>query len=104
MKDILEEVDQLAKQGYKEITLLGQNVNSYGLDSPGGEDFATLLREVSKTNISRIRFMTSNPWDFSDQIVEAVGSSDKIMLFIHLPVQSGSDRILKTNGQTSYQG
>ena len=99
MKDILEEVDQLAKQGYKEITLLGQNVNSYGLDLPGGEDFATLLREVSKTNISRIRFMTSNPWDFSDQIVEAVGSSDKIMPFIHLPVQSGSDRILKLMGR-----
>ena len=99
MKDILEEVEQLAKEGYKEVTLLGQNVNSYGLDLPDGENFATLLKEVAKTNIPRIRFMTSNPWDFSDQIVEAIGSSNKIMPFIHLPVQSGSDRILKLMGR-----
>ena len=125
MEDVLEEVGNLAKQGYKKITLLGQNVNSYGLEKVGigyrklllNKDFTRsqiplnqsqyikpkgippfvkLLREISKIKeIEKIGFLTSNPWDFYDELIEEIARNKMIDRFIHLPVQSGSDRILK---------
>ena len=95
LEDIIEEVNCLIEQGYKEITLLGQNVNAYGNDLKLGYDFATLLEECAKTNIERIRFTTSHPWNFSDRMVDVIAKYDNIMNHIHLPIQSGSDEILK---------
>ncbi len=127
MKDILVEVKGLVDQGYSEITLLGQNVNSWGLekvgiglrkllmsrssplsdsdlptpqsqyDKPKGTPpFVKLLQEVSKLEgIKLIRFMTSNPWDFHDELIKEIASNNKIDRFIHLPIQSGSNRVLK---------
>lgn len=126
MEDILAEVKSLVDQGYTEITLLGQNVNSYGLekagigyrkllmsregftldDIPSNESqyfhpkdtppFVKLLREISKfPQIAKIRFMTSNPWDFWGELIDEIATNPKIDRFIHLPIQSGSDRILK---------
>jgi tRNA-2-methylthio-N6-dimethylallyladenosine synthase len=127
MADIINEVNKLADQGYTEITLLGQNVNSWGLEkvgiglrkmlmnkdhelrledlpsnqsqylSPGKTPpFVTLLQKVSKVSgIKLIRFMTSNPWDFHDELIAEIASNNKIDRFIHLPIQSGSNRILK---------
>lgn len=127
MDDIIREANELADQGYTEITLLGMNVNSYGLEkvgiglrkmllnidkpfaeaeiptnqsqyhSPKGiPPFVTLLREVSKIKgISVIRFLTSNPWDFHDELIEEIAQNPKIDRYIHLPIQSGSNRILK---------
>lgn len=127
MAEILSEVEGLIKDGYSEITLLGQNVNSWGLEKVGiglrkmlmsrdqtmsPEDlpsnqsqylrpkgtppFVTLLREVSKfKEISTIRFMTSNPWDFPDELITEIASNKKIDRFLHLPVQSGSNSVLK---------
>lgn len=95
-KDILKEITQLAQDGVVEIMLLGQNVNSYGknLDTP--VTFAALLREVEKIEgIERIRFMTSHPKDLSDELIEVMKQSKKICKHLHLPVQSGSSRILK---------
>ena len=95
-EDILEEVKALAADGVKEITLLGQNVNSYGktLDNP--VSFAKLLRMVNKVDgIERIRFMTSHPKDLSDELIDAMAECEKVCHAIHLPVQSGSSRILK---------
>jgi len=93
---ILEEVDELISQEYKEITLLGQNVNSYGLDFQDDEySFANLLQDLSKKKIDRIRFTTSHPKDFSDEMIEAMATSQNVMPFLHLPVQSGSNKILK---------
>lgn len=97
--DILKEVLDLKEKGYKEVTLLGQNVNAYGKDLNGGESFATLLEEVAKTDIPRIRFTTSHPWDFSDEMIEVIAKYDNIMPFIHLPMQSGSNEILKKMGR-----
>ncbi len=126
MEDIMREVDTLAERGYTEITLLGQNVNSWGLekvgigfrkilmnnkkqlkssDIPPNESqylkpngvppFVTLLREVSRVNgIEVIRFLTSNPWDFHDELIVEIATNKKIDRFIHLPVQSGSNKIL----------
>ncbi len=125
LADILEEVNRLAKQDYDEITLLGQNVNSWGLEKAGigyrkllmsREDFSLsdiptndsqyfrpdglppfvdLLRQVSAIEgIKKIHFMTSNPWDFWDSLIDEIASNPKIDHFIHLPVQSGSDKIL----------
>ena len=99
VEDILEEVNILIKDGYKEITLLGQNVNSYGKDLQVEGGFAYLLEEVAKTGIERIRFTTSHPWDFSDEMIEIIAKYDNIMPFIHLPVQSGSDSMLKIMGR-----
>ncbi len=124
--DILSEVKDLAQQGYSEITLLGQNVNSYGLEKTGiglrklfmtnenlaqsdiptnqsqysnpdrNAPFVTLIRQISQIDqIQKINFMTSNPWDFWDELIEEIAANPKISRFIHLPVQSGSDRILK---------
>lgn len=93
---ILKEVEQLVKLGYQEITLLGQNVNSYGLDLKDENDsFGNLLRELSKTGIPRIRFTTSHPKDFSDDLITVIRDYDNVMPYIHLPVQSGSDSVLK---------
>ena len=105
-KDIIKEVKELAESGYKEITLLGQNVNSYlrverekniefekykGIDS-----FAKLLKEITKIEgIERIRFVSPHPKDFTDDVIEAISSSPKICKLIHLPLQSGSSKVLK---------
>lgn len=98
-EEILHEVNELVQQGYKEITLLGQNVNSYGHDIYDDYNFASLLHDVSLTGIDRIRFTTSHPWNFTDDMVEAIASHDNIMPAIHLPVQSGNTEILKKMGR-----
>jgi len=126
MDDILSEVKSLAREGYKTINLLGQNVNSYGLEKsginlrklymdkenfsagsiPSNESqyqkptktppFVLLLQEISKIpEIEKITFLTSNPWDFWDELIDEIAGNSKIDRFIHLPVQSGSNRILK---------
>lgn len=133
-QDILNEVQSLADQGYSEITLLGQNVNSYGLEKAGigyrkllmskqsftldqiptnesqyfkpksTPPFVDLLRQISAIpQIKKIGFMTSNPWDFWDELIDEIAANPKIDRFIHLPLQSGSDRILKlmNRGYTS---
>ena len=95
-KDIIREIEKLVADGVCEIMLLGQNVNSYGktLDNP--ITFAELLREVNKIDgLKRIRFMTSHPKDLNDDVIKAVKECGKLCEQIHLPVQSGSDRILK---------
>lgn len=134
MDEILVEVKDLANNGYSEITLLGQNVNSWGLekvgvslrkmlmsdskfqrkDLPSNQSqylkpkgippFVGLLREVSKIkNIKKIRFMSANPWDFYDELIKEIGSNKKIDRYIHLPIQSGSNSVLKrmNRGYTS---
>lgn len=98
-EDILNEVKELKKEGYKEITLLGQNVNAYGKDIDGEIEFSKLLEKVSKIGIERIRFVTSHPWDFTDEMIEVISSHENIMPYIHLPLQSGSSRILKLMGR-----
>ena len=95
MNEILEECKDLKEQGYQEITLLGQNVNAYGKDLDEGKTLADLLKEVAKLGIPRIRFVTSHPWDFTDEMIEIIKEYDNIMPYIHLPLQSGSSRILK---------
>lgn len=97
--DVLNECRQLVAQGYQEITLLGQNVNAYGKDLNEGKDFADLLEEVAKLGIPRLRFTTSHPWDFSSKMIEIIAKYPNIMKFIHLPVQSGNNRILKAMGR-----
>ena len=93
---ILDEVRDVAKMGYKEVMLLGQNVNSYGNDLTDGLNFTQLLREVCRVDgIERVRFMTSHPKDISDELITAMAEEKKICNQLHLPVQSGSDRILK---------
>ena len=99
LEEIIKEVEELKNSGYKEITLLGQNVNSYGKDLNNGTDFATLLEAVAKTGIDRIRFTTSHPWDFSREMIEIINQYDNIMPYIHLPVQSGNTEILKLMGR-----
>jgi len=93
--EIICEVKKLAKQGYQEITLLGQNVNSYGKDLKPRKKFSDLLREIHKIRgIEKISFITSNPWDLTEDIVQSIKLS-KIDKHLHLPVQSGDDKILK---------
>ena len=92
--DILREVEGLQKQGVQEIMLLGQNVNSYGNDMPGGVTFPELLRRVSRTGIPRIRFMTSHPKDLSDELIAEFAENPVLCRHLHLPVQSGSNQIL----------
>jgi len=96
---ILEEVEQLVKDGYLEVTLLGQNVNAYGKDLDTDYKMENLLEDVAKTGIKRVRFVTSHPWDFTDNMIEVIKKYDNIMPYIHLPLQSGSDRILKLMGR-----
>lgn len=98
-EDILKEVDELIKDGYKEITLLGQNVNAYGKDLYDDYTLGNLLEDIAKKDIPRVRFMTSHPWDFTDSMVEVIGKYDNIMPSVHLPVQSGSSKILKLMGR-----
>lgn len=98
-EDILKEVKELKQQGYKEITLLGQNVNAYGKDLDNEIEFSKLLEQVSDIGIERIRFVTSHPWDFTDSMIDVIAARDNIMPYIHLPLQSGSDRILKLMGR-----
>lgn len=98
-EDILSEVDELIKDGYKEITLLGQNVNAYGKDLYEDYTLGNLLEDIAKKDIPRVRFMTSHPWDFTDSMVEVIGKYDNIMPSVHLPVQSGSSKILKLMGR-----
>ncbi|HOV69730.1 MAG TPA: tRNA (N6-isopentenyl adenosine(37)-C2)-methylthiotransferase MiaB [Clostridia bacterium] len=93
---IVDEVKRLADSGYKEIILLGQNVNSYGNDLPGEVTFARLLRMLDKIDgIERIRFMTSHPKDLSDELIDTIAECPHVCNQLHLPVQSGSNRILK---------
>jgi tRNA-2-methylthio-N6-dimethylallyladenosine synthase len=126
MDEIIAEVKNLANSGYNEVTLLGQNVNSWGLEKVGvslrkmlmSDDkfqrqnlpsnqsqylkpkgtppFVKLLQKVSQIkNIKKIRFMSANPWDFYDELIEEIGSNKKIDRYIHLPIQSGSNSVLK---------
>ena len=97
--DIINEVKSLKASGYKEVTLLGQNVNAYGKDLNLEYDMGDLLEEVAKTGIERVRFVTSHPWDFTDKMIDVIGKYSNIMPYIHLPLQSGSDRILKLMGR-----
>ena len=92
--DILREVEELQKKGVKEIMLLGQNVNSYGNDMPGGVTFPQLLHRIAQTGIPRIRFMTSHPKDLSDELIAEMAVNPALCHHLHLPVQSGNNRIL----------
>lgn len=94
--DIISEITKLGQTGYKEVTLLGQNVNSYGKDLDRSYYFPDLLRDINKIDsIERIRFMTSHPKDLSEDLILAMSESEKVCEHIHLPIQSGSNRILK---------
>ncbi len=95
LEDIVADAKNLIKDGVKEITLLGQNVNSYGRDLYGQPEFAKLLYAIADTNIERIRFATSHPKDLNDEVIKAFGELDNLMPALHLPVQSGSNTILK---------
>lgn len=93
-EDILKEINELASKGYKEITLLGQNVNSY--NGGNGYKFSNLLRDVQKAEgIERIRFISPHPKDFTDDVISAIKESPKVCKILHLPLQSGSTNILK---------
>ena len=93
---IINEVKELVEKGYKEITLLGQNVNAYGKDFVDIKySFANLLEDLAKTNIPRIRYTTSHPRDLDKETMDVMGKYENIMPHLHLPVQSGSDKILK---------
>lgn len=95
-ENILSEVRAVAAEGYKEVMLLGQNVNSYGNDLSDGLTFAQLLLKVCRIEgIERVRFMTSHPKDLSDELIEVMSKEEKICKQLHLPIQSGSNRILK---------
>lgn len=99
LDEIVSEVEALKNRGYMEVTLLGQNVNAYGHDLKEKVEFSELLEAVAKTGIPRIRFVTSHPWNFTDKMIEVIAKYDNIMPYIHLPLQSGSDRILKLMGR-----
>ena len=98
-EDIINEVKELVKAGYIEVTLLGQNVNAYGKDLDINYTMANLLEDVAKTGIKRVRFVTSHPWDFTEDMINIISKYDNIMPYIHLPLQSGSSRILKKMGR-----
>ncbi len=97
--DIINEIIKLKNEGYKEVTLLGQNVNAYGKDLNIDYKMADLLEDAAKTGIDRIRFVTSHPWDFEDKMIDVISKYPNIMPYIHLPLQSGSERILKLMGR-----
>jgi tRNA-2-methylthio-N6-dimethylallyladenosine synthase len=96
---ILRELEGIVASGALEVTLLGQNVNSYGLDRAGMPGFGELLRRVGRSGIPRVKFTTSHPMDFSDDIIHAIAETENVCKYIHLPVQSGSDRVLKRMGR-----
>ena len=96
VEDITDEVRQLAAEGYKEITLLGQNVNSYGLDFRDGTDFGALIRALDEVEgIERVRYMTSHPRDMTFAMVDAMAASPKVARHMHLPVQHGDNEMLR---------
>ncbi len=99
LEEIVKEVEKLKEDGYQEVTLLGQNVNAYGHDLKENVLFSDLLEAVAKTGIPRIRFVTSHPWNFTDKMIEVISKYENIMPYIHLPIQSGSSRILKLMGR-----
>lgn len=99
INDILAECKVLVDEGYQEITLLGQNVDSYGKDLNDGITFAKLLEEVAKLGMPRLRFLTSYPSDFHDDVIDVIAKYDNIMKYIHLPIQSGSDTVLRRMGR-----
>jgi tRNA-2-methylthio-N6-dimethylallyladenosine synthase len=94
LEEIVSETESLVADGVVEVTLLGQNVNSYGRDIYGSPRFADALRRVSQAGVSRVRFATSHPKDLSDDTIRAMAEVPQVMPYLHLPVQSGSDRIL----------
>jgi len=95
-QEIVEEVEKLGKEGFKEVTLLGQNVNSYQGERGSGNDFVRLLERVNEIEgIERIRFITSHPKDFSIELINAMAKLTKVCEHLHLPIQSGSNRILE---------
>lgn len=99
-EDIIKEVEDLIEQGYTEVTLLGQNVNAYGKDFTNFKySMENLLEDVAKTGIKRVRFVTSHPWDFTDNMIDVIAKYDNICNYIHLPVQCGSSKILKLMGR-----
>ena len=98
-KYIIEEVESLKRLGYMEVKLLGQNVNAYGKDLDINYGMADLLKDVADTKIPRIRFVTSHPWDFNDEMINVIKNNKNIMPYIHLPLQSGSNNILKLMGR-----
>lgn len=94
--EIMKELEELASQGYREVMLLGQNVNSYGNGNEDGKTFADILEEASKiTEFSRIRFMSSHPKDLSDRVIDIMADSPNVEKHLHLALQSGSDAVLK---------
>ena len=93
-EDVLNEVKKLKSDGYMEITLLGQNVNAYGKDLNISYNMANLLRDVANIGIPRVRFITSHPWDFTDEMIDVISKYSNIMPYVHLPIQSGSNKIL----------
>lgn len=95
MEDIVEEAIKYKSEGVLELTLLGQNVNSYGRDLYGDSKFYDLLCKIDELGFARLRFATSHPKDISDDVIKAFGSLKSLQPALHLPVQSGSDRILK---------
>jgi len=99
LEEIVKEVEKLKEDGYSEVTLLGQNVNAYGHDFNDGTEFSHLLEAVAKTNMKRVRFVTSHPWNFTDKMIDIISKYPNVMPYIHLPIQSGSDRILKLMGR-----
>lgn len=98
-EEIIKECQSLVNGGYKEITLLGQNVNSYGLDFGDGTNFASLLEEVANLGMPRLRFITSYPSQFTDEMIEVMARHDNIEKWLHFPVQSGSTSCLKRMGR-----
>lgn len=96
---IINEVRQLKELGYKEVTLLGQNVNAYGKDLYHDYGLGELLEEIAKIGLPRVTFMTSHPWDFTDKMIDVIAKYPNIMPYIHLPLQSGSNKILKLMGR-----
>jgi len=99
MEDVLKECRELVETGYKQITLLGQNVNSYGLDLRDGTTFASLLEKVAALGVPRLRFLTSYPSQFTDEMIEAMAKYPNIDHWLHLPVQSGSSSCLRRMGR-----
>lgn len=100
LEKIVEEAEWLVELGIREITLLGQNVNAYGLDLQSENNFATLLKSLNDVKkLERIRFTTSHPKDFDLDLIETMASLDKVCEHVHLPIQSGSDQVLKAMGR-----
>jgi len=99
LEDIVKECKTLVENGYQEVTLLGQNVDAYGKDLKDGTTFAKLLEEVAKLGVPRLRFLTSYPSDFKDDVIDVIAKYDNVMKYLHLPVQSGSNSVLKRMGR-----